>query len=127
MERELPSFHDWFVTSVEVDVRAHTATVVLRSDDGHEVARLSFRGASRLLFEGFAAQNIVSELRIIEVNTAGYAGAVSLLEAAHPWGDTWPKRKIAHFSASLGADAYIEFDDVTLTLNTLPAPPAAAS
>ncbi|MCC8393433.1 hypothetical protein LJ656_12605 [Paraburkholderia sp. MMS20-SJTR3] len=115
MEKNLPSFHDWFLTSVSVNVSAQTATVSLCSDDGRNVARLSFQGAPRLLFEGFAAQNIVSELRIIEVDSDGYAAALALLEAAHPWGDAWPKRRIAHFGASLGADSYIEFDRATLT------------
>lgn len=114
MEMHLPSFHDWFLTSVSVDVNALTATVILKSDNKRDVVHLLFEGAPRLLFEGFSAQNIVSDLRIIDVDSAAYPAAVALLEESHPWGNAWPKRRIAYFSASLGAEGYIEFDSVRL-------------
>jgi hypothetical protein len=114
MKMHLPSFHDWFLTSISVDVNALTATVTLQSDNKHDVVQLLFEGAPRLLFEGFSAQNIVSDLRIIDVDSAEYPAAVAQLEEAHPWGNAWPKRKIARFSASLGVEGYIEFDRVTL-------------
>ena len=117
METHLPSFHDWFLTSVSVDVNALTATVALQSDNQHDVVQLLFEGAPRLLFEGFSARNIVSDLTIINVDSAEYPAVVALLEEAHPWGNAWPKRKIARFSASLGAEGYIEFKNVTLAQN----------
>jgi hypothetical protein len=64
---------------------------------------------------GFAAQNIVYELKILDdFNSAEYKSAVSALEEAHPWGSDWPRKKIASFSSSVGAEMIVEFTSLRI-------------
>lgn len=108
--QQYPSFHDWFLVGISADADKETVIVILRSDDKKVQAQLLFGGASRCLVNGFAAQNIIYQLTILEdVDSAEYRSAVSSLEEAHPWGQAWPRKKIASFSSSVGAEALVEY------------------
>jgi predicted TIM-barrel fold metal-dependent hydrolase len=116
-----PSFHDWFLVGIAVEAQTQTVVVVLRSDNKMEQAQLLFEGASRCLANGFAAQNVVYELKILDdVDSAEYRSAVSALEEAHPWGSDWPHKKIASFASSVGAELLVEYLTLTVTQEALP-------
>jgi hypothetical protein len=120
--QQYPSFHDWFLVGVAVEADIKTVVVVLRSDDKSDQAQLVFAGASRCLANGFAAQNIVYQLKILDdFDSAEYKSAVSALEEAHPWGSNWPQKKIASFSSSVGAELLVEYLTLTVTQEPLPA------
>ena len=93
-----------------------SCTATTRADQ----AQLVFEGASRCLANGFAAQNIVYRLKILDdFNSAEYTSAVSALEEAHPWGSDWPRKKIASFSSSVGAEVLVEYFTLTVTRGSL--------
>ena len=120
--QQYPSFHDWFIVGIAVEAETKTIVVVLHSDDKADRAQLVFRGASRCLANGFAAQNIVYQLKILDdFNSPEHKSAVRALEEAHPWGGDWPKKKIASFSSSVGAEMLIEYLTVTVTQEPLSA------
>jgi hypothetical protein len=120
--QQYPSFHDWFLVGIAVEAETKTIVVVLRSDNKADQAQLVFQGASRCLANGFAAQNIVYQLKILDdFNSAEYISAVSALEEAHPWGSDWPRKKIASFSSSVGAEMLIEYLTLTVTQEPLSA------
>lgn len=117
--KQYPSFHDWFFVGIAVDSEMKTVVVVLHSDNKADQAQLVFEGASRCLANGFAAQNIIYQLKILDdFDSTEYKSAVSALEEAHPWGNDWPRKKIASFSSSVGAEMLIEY--LTLTVNQGP-------
>jgi hypothetical protein len=109
------SFHDWFVTGVSVDIAKKRVVLTLQSDNQRERATLTFSGAPRCVVEGFAAQNIIYELKSIEdFQAPSYKSALKALEQAHPWGNDWPLRKIVTISSSLGAEIIVEYDELTI-------------
>jgi hypothetical protein len=115
-----PSFHDWFLVGIAVEADEETVAVVLRSDNKQDQALLLFEGASRCLANGFAAQNIVYELKVLDnPNSTEYRAAILALEEAHPWGDNWPQKKIALFSSSLGAELLVEYLTLKVTQEQL--------
>ncbi|CAB3679816.1 hypothetical protein LMG24238_02513 [Paraburkholderia sediminicola] len=109
------SFHDWFITGMSVDIDEKSVVLTLQSDNKRDRATLTFSGAPRCVAEGFAAQNIVYELKSIEdFQTPSYKSALRALEKAHPWGSDWPLRKIIAISSSLGAEIIVEYDELDI-------------
>lgn len=106
----MQSFHDWFIVGVAVDMSVHELTLQLCDDYKKRSATIYFEGATRFIVEGFAAQNIVYSLTVLDENSSEYDSARAALEKAHPWGSDWPVKKIAKISASLGAEVIVEFD-----------------
>lgn len=120
--KQYPSFHDWFLVGMAVEAEMETVVVVLHSDNRADQAQLIFKGALRCLANGFAAQNIVYQLKILDdFDSAEYKSAVSALEEAHPWGSDWPRKKIASFSSSVGAEMLIEYLTLMVTQGPLSA------
>ncbi|WP_321885119.1 hypothetical protein [Paraburkholderia bannensis] len=108
----MQSFHDWFIVGVAVDMDAHELTIQLCDDYKKRFVTIYFEGATRFVIEGFSAQNVVYSLNVLSENSTEYVSARKELERAHPWGDIWPMKAIATISASLGAEATIEFDNM---------------
>lgn len=106
----MQSFHDWFRVGVSLDMGTHELTIQLCDDFKKRRASIYFEGATRFIVEGFVAQNVVYSLTLLTESSTEYAVARKALEEAHPWGDNWPMKKIARISASLGAEATVEFD-----------------
>lgn len=111
----IPSFHDWFVTGVSVDIAEKKVVLTLQSDNRRDRATLAFSGAPRCIVDGFAAQNIIYELKSIEdFGASSYRSALKALEHAHPWGNDWPLRKIVAITSSLGAEIIVEYDELDI-------------
>jgi hypothetical protein len=108
----MDSFHDWYMVGVAVDMNAHELTIQLCDSFKKRLATLYFHGATRFIVEGFAAQNIIYSIHVLDEHSPEYASARTALEASHPWGDDWPMKKIARISASLGAEVIVEFDSM---------------
>jgi hypothetical protein len=88
----MQSFHDWFLVGVLVAVDKKRVVVELHDDNKLDRATLVFEGAPRCLVNGFVAQNIVYEIKVIDdFSSTEYQSAVETLEEAHPWGRDWPK------------------------------------
>lgn len=112
------SFHDWYLLGVLADMDRNLVELQLVFDNKQDRARLIFTGASRCLINEFLIQNIIYSLEVLDdFESPDYARALDALDQSYPWGKDQPRKNIASIQASLGAEAYIEFDHVTVAPN----------
>lgn len=104
-------FHDWNIDSLSVRDR-HKLIISLECDG--ERATVVFNETSRCTVEHFSvSNNIVFEIKILNVEDANYDHALAMLSKSECFSDT-PGRQIAIVLATAGAELAIEFESLEI-------------
>ncbi|MCC8401431.1 hypothetical protein LJ655_05900 [Paraburkholderia sp. MMS20-SJTN17] len=107
--KTLDGFHDSYLIGIDVDHLTNSLTLKLRL--GETVTSLIFQGATRLLLTEMLIQNIVYDIKELMPGSEAHQNAKALLDKTY-WKVNNPGSRIITITASLGAELFIEFENV---------------